>query len=561
MKTSSICFQYVLRCFGRHPVPKKNVVYFECSSRNKDNLAPHGCYKFKDSGVIVQGWERGTWNVDTVPKDGKCPFCGKPVVIHQRNSKKIRLCAETLPGDKESASENSTISAETKNTVYPELKRWLPPFLIRRDITFRNPALIVVDPLKGLELNGTKNTSDDIIFDFVSYNQSIQSTAGIQRMSIFLDEESPKDFCDEQLPRLIAEDGDLLIGLTPAHQMSWTFDDVFEKAQIYYRTPKVCEFLNSTDKTKKYDLVEITDSPNSIGVLQASTYDNPTLGAQVIEEMFSSIDDPDVFATRCYGIHKQVSGRIFKNFDYRIHYIDFDKYFPDGMFHEWNHYRMIDYHSHNKWACLWMSLSPWNEAFIWHEWSPDPEKMTTRMISNEIAILSGNYSFKLNLIDALAATTQTNTATSTLDDLNDLFIELKRNGICTGGYWETWDTKGIRGREVVRERLKYAKERNKPFNNVVEKDGVKRYLPTLWISNRCPETARSLKQWRLESYTASASNINKDRKETPTQKWSHFCTALEAIFKDERVKPPVSSYKQVTKQPPKYFHGRRSIRI
>ena len=563
MKTSSVCFQYVLRVLGRHPIPKKNVVYFECSTRNKDNLAPHGYYKFKDNDVIVPGWERGTWGLTDLPKDGKCPFCGAPIVIHQRQAKKIRLCAETLPGDKETISDDGTQTAETKNTIYPELKRWMPPFLIKRNITSRNSAMIVLDPLKGLELNGTKNIDCDIVFDFVSYSQVIQAGAGVQRMSIYCDEEPDKEFWDEQYPaRLLAEDGDILLGLTPAQSMSWTFDHIFEQAQVYYRTPKICEYLNLSDKDRKYHLVERTDSPTPIAVVQASTDDNPTLSQSIIDEMFSAVDDPDVLATRRYGIHKQVSGRIFKSFDYRTHFIDFEKYFPDGMFRDWNHYRMIDYHSHNKWANVWMSLSPWNEAFVWQEWSPDPEKMTTRLISNEIALMSGDYKFKLDLIDALAAETQTNTGTSTVEDLNDIFLELKRDGICTGAYWETWDTKGIRGREVVRERLKYAKECKRPFNNKVQEGqfnvyGSTRYLPTLWISNRCTETGRSLKQWRLESRGRSASNVDKDRKETPAQKWSHFCCCLEAVFKDKRCRSPLIGYKPKSRPAPSYFQGRR----
>ncbi|MCK4328778.1 hypothetical protein KAX02_02940 [candidate division WOR-3 bacterium] len=557
-KTSAICFQYVMRVLGHHPVPKKNVVYFECKSRNQDNLAPHGYYEFIDNGVKVKGWEKGTWNIKTLPKDGKCPYCGEPIVIHQRTSNKIRLCAETLPGDKEQVSDDKTQTAETKNTIYPELKKWLPPFLLKRDITFRNPAMIVKDPLKGMTLNNTINKGNDIIFDFISYNQSIQSTAGIQRLSIFCDEESPKDFWDEQIPRLLKEDGDLLLGLTPANLMSWTYDEIFEKAQIYYRTSKVCEFLNKTEKDRNYKTLEITDSPNPIAVIQAATDDNPTLSPQVIDEMFFAVDDPDVLATRRYGIHKQVSGRIFKTFDYKIHFIDYEKYFPTGMFHDWNHYRMIDYHSHNKWACVWLSVSPYNEAFVWKEWSPDPERIITRLIVNEMAVMSGDYKFKLNLVDALAAENQPGSGTSTLEDLNDFFLELKREGICTGAYFETWNTKGIRGREVIRERLKYAKDCKRPFNNKVQHQGITRYLPTLWISNRCPETARSLKQWRLESRVRAASNVDKDRLERPTQKFSHYCTALEAIFKDRRLKAPLTVYKAPSKTP-SYFQGARRV--
>lgn len=435
----------------------------------------------------------------------------------------------------------------------------MPPFLIKRDITFRNPALIIHDPNAGIELNGTKHKGDDIVFDFVSYSQSIQAV-GVQRCSVYCDEEPPKDFYDEQLPRLLAEDGDFILGLTPANGLSWTFDDIFEKAHVYVRTQKVCDFLNATDKGKVHKLAEKTDSARSIAVLQAATDDNPTLGKPIIEQLFASVDDPDTMATRRYGIHRQVSGRIFKEFDYKVHFIDFEKWFPTGMYHDWNHYRMIDYHPHNKWACVWMSVSPFNEAFVWSEWAPDPEKIVTRQIANEMALMSTDYRFKCDLIDPRAAETQTNTGTTTVDDLNHAFAELKREGICTGAYWETWDTKGTRGREVVRERLKNSREVNIPFNNKRVMEGTTRYVPTLWISNRCPQTAQSMKQWRLESWSRSVNNVNKDRKESPAQKHSHFCTALEAVFKDLRCRPALIGERREPERPaPRYFQGRRMV--
>ena len=883
MKTSSVTFQYVMRVLGRHPVPKKNVVYVECSTRNKDNPAPHGFYNLNRDGVILPGWEQGTWTVHKFPE--VCTFCGAKTVIHQRNSKKIRLASETLPGDKESTSADGTETAETKNTVYPELKKWMPPYLIKRDITFRNPAMVVEDIFAGMELNGSRNKASDIVFDFVSYSQSIQAGAGVQRMSVFCDEEPPKDFWDEQIPRLLAEDGDMILGLTPAHQMcfddktevlseegwinyenlftgdniltfnmnsqdlefkpvrgihisnhkgklislkcrgfdalvthdhkwpvknketgeikfvqtdelkthhkifrsvknsfegkpfetlpdgfysdwfvelagwfltdgcmmhncqqvridqcydaypdncekirtilsnldeshyyereyfrtldngvkrkclkwtlsggiakqlrrlfpnrkltsyfvfklnkvqqqllydslmdgdgcrngssdkfrgveetidsfqilcvllgkkaskaseitkygttvyksiiqkedirykpfthvcslkrtevdydgivwcpstenetviarrngsiyisgnTWTFDEIHERASVFFRTESVVDYLNSVEKKRNYNQIETTDSSRSIGVMQASTYDNPTLSKSVVDEMYKNIDDPDVKATRCYGIHRHVSGRIFKFFDYKIHFIDFEEYFPDGMFHDWNHYRMIDYHPHNKWACSWMSVSPWNEAFIWQEWSPDPERIITRSIANEIALMSSDYKFKFDIIDPEAEINQPNTNTTTVQDLNQYFMELKKEGICSGAYWQTWFTKGTRGREVVRERLQNSLDCKRPFNNKVQDQGISRYVPTIWISNRCVETARSLKQWRLEGELRSKRNVDKDKTEKPAQKWSHYCTAIECAFKDKRLRPPLLEVRP-TRRTPRYFQGR-----
>jgi hypothetical protein len=54
------------------------------------------------------------------------------------------------------------------------LKRWLPPFLIKKDITQRSPKMVIKSVLGG----------PDIVVEFVSYGQSVQSTAGSQRFII-----------------------------------------------------------------------------------------------------------------------------------------------------------------------------------------------------------------------------------------------------------------------------------------------------------------------------------------------------------------------------------------
>lgn len=45
----------------------------------------------------------------------------------------LRFASEVLPGD------TGKGGKEIKNTQYPEFKKWLPPSLIKKDITFRSP--------------------------------------------------------------------------------------------------------------------------------------------------------------------------------------------------------------------------------------------------------------------------------------------------------------------------------------------------------------------------------------------------------------------------------------
>jgi len=113
---------------------------------------------------------------------------GREVILQLR--KDARLASETLPG--ETTDGKGETSTEVKNTLYPELKKWLPPFLIKKDITARSPKMVIKSGVGG----------PDIVVEFVSYNQSVQSTAGSQRFIIKCDEEPPKAFWEEQLPRL-----------------------------------------------------------------------------------------------------------------------------------------------------------------------------------------------------------------------------------------------------------------------------------------------------------------------------------------------------------------------
>lgn len=532
-KTSGVTRNYVARILGVHPIPKKNIVYFECEDRQKaklDNVLKKE-YLLKHKSI-----DSATWISGKIPQDNICPECGKQVIQHTRGSRVFRFCSETLPGQSANVSKEG-ISAEVKNTQYPEFKKWLPQFLIKKDITARNPAITIIDIFGG----------QDIIVEFVSYNQSVQSTAGPQRMSVWTDEQPPIDFLEEQYPRLIAEDGDLVITCTPADRLTHLYDSIFERAKYYFRTKTICDKFN----LKQF---ERTDNNTDIAVFQAATDDNPTLSKDDIEAQFKDIDDPDALTIRRYGIFKQVSGRIFKSFDWNIHNISKEKYFAEGIPHGWNHFRGIDYHEHVNWACGMMVISPENEAFIYGEFNPSPENMVTIEIAREFALMGKDYKYTLNLIDPLATKVQVNTGLSVVDDLNRAFSEYKKENIGTGAYWQGWDTKSTRGRDELRKRLKNSTLVGKPFNNTIIKDGQKIYLPTLWILDNCRITAKAFKNWRLEE--RATTDPTKDMKETPQQKWSHFPMVYECLFKHPACKP---KYNYGDFQPHKYerFKGER----
>ena len=562
MKTASTAYQYVMRIFGTHPVPKRNVVYLECNERANLARKTYDPIEYRETLreylVLHKSKDSATWRADLYPADMRCPECGAKIIVHKRKSRIFRFASQTLPSEKEDLGGDTSQSAEINNTQYPEFKKWLPKFLIKKDITVRNPAIIISDPLAGKWFGDQQHLGSDIVVEFQSYVQAVQAGAGVQRMSCWCDEEPPFDFFEEQFPRLLVEDGDIIVSVTPANGMTWTFDDIFEKAALYIRTPTICEYYVKEEGWNECKPYEVTDSDKDIAVIQAATDDNPTLSPDVIEESYRNTPDPDgtIVATRRYGIFKQATGRIFKDFRHNLHVIDLNKYgiTPEGL-SEWVLGRSFDFHPANPHAIVWVALSPTNEAFVYGEWNPSPSTWVTSRLCEEIGMRSGFDKFVCNLIDPLANTINTNTGRTTIEEMNKHFHLMKMQGKCAGGYWEVFATKGEVGRDAIKERLQNSVKCLTPFNNMYIENGVEMFYPTIWLSRECQLTGNSLRHWRLETWVSNKQMTTKDKKETPSQKWSHFCTALEGLFKDSRFKPRRERTYQKRSQ--SRFQGRR----
>jgi hypothetical protein len=140
-------------------------------------------------------------------------------------------------------------------------------------------------------------------------------------------------------------------------------------------------------------------------------------------------------------------------------------------------------------------------------------------------------------MDPLAQTAQPNTGTSVMDDMNRYFLNAKREGLCSGAYWQPWNTKSERGRDMVAMRMKNAVTCGKPFNNLQVRDGKKEYLPTIWIFSRCKNFANSFKNWRWEEWADPSAQVSKEEKNTAQQKFSHFPMTVEGLLKDQRFRP------------------------
>jgi len=215
--------------------------------------------------------------------------------------------------------------------------------------------------------------------------------------------------------------------------------------------------------------------------------------------------------------------------------------------------RSIDFHERNNWAIIWVLLDTCDEAYVYREFSPSPIRTTTDAIVESMVDMSEMEEYRFNLIDPLAGKNQTNSRTSAIEDINNKLRSMYNENRSSRGVFEPFDTKGTHGRAMIRTRLHNSMVAGKPGNNLTVVEGREVLIPTLWISDQCPQTATSLRNWRYEEWTGNSASM-KDRKEAPIQKYSHFCTALEGVMKDSRFKVPRVRMKY---RPPNLFKGRR----
>lgn len=311
-KTAGVARSYVIRILGKHPVPRKNMIYFMC--KNRHEIGPYHVINTKSDICPA------------VDEEGK-PCCGEKLEVKQRNDRVFRFSSANLPmqGDEKKAGEVISMSSEVRNTQHPAFKRWLPPMLLIKDCTTRASQQTIIDPVAerlGLKLS-------PIVVEYTSYKQPLTSKQGQGRVSVWMDEQCTYEEWIENKRRVVSEKGDIIITNTPVDYISYLYDEIFERAQTYYRTQSIVDHYK-----RKYnqDLarIEHTGLNTKIGVFCASTYDNPLIDQEEIEDMLAGTDDPDVADISVYGEFKQISGRIFKSFSNKVHVVDPNLYFSEA---------------------------------------------------------------------------------------------------------------------------------------------------------------------------------------------------------------------------------------
>ncbi len=337
-KGAMVVINYILRILGCHPVAQKNVLYYQCENAIKYDEAER---KDKDLTEIERGHYYSPKNVVDM-KFGVdpyialysdkyiCPECSTKLTPHIRQGahRVIRFASQTMPGSESAAKGKGSgreANTETKNTQFIELMKWMPAHLLRdKKISVRDATLRVLDPFP---------TGMDIVIEFVSFGQVVQSSAGVQRMSNWLDELPSKEFFDEQVPRMLAVDNsDIILSYTVTKDVGYLFDLIWSRGRWIYRSKSIVKHFKEK-KNEIIPMVEETDSEfKNIAVFHGSTFDNPTLKPSRVREMMKLLhddctDNEDVMDMRLYCLFKEISAYIFPSFNMRTHVIDPSRYF------------------------------------------------------------------------------------------------------------------------------------------------------------------------------------------------------------------------------------------
>ena len=423
--------------------------------------------------------------------------------VERRNvlNKPIRMVSKCLPKS----------DSDEENQQYVELKRLLPSEFVKKDVTARSATMTVRDPHGG---------SDNKV-EFMSSSQEIDAFMSVQRSAYYQDEEIERLKWDESHIRLLKEGGDSTIALTPVRGLDWTFDSIWKRAKIIYRSKLIHEMYGFPE-------VEHTGSKADIEVFCWATDDNPVMDEATLDRIFNDIDDPDDLAMRRYGVFKQVSGRIYKSFDEKIHVQKFDDVFDAGLFRTYWNYRVIDFHPAKPWYVSYVAVSPHHEWYVWNELVAKHEHKTTLELRDEIkenSILGEDEEFnRCTLIDPLSRMQQVNTGFTCFDDLAMGEEGLRR--------LTPADTKNEEGQMNIKMRLKNSLICGVPGNNVnrkaIEESRYGIYLPTLWILDNCKTHIEHLKSWRYVDFKQEHVKAVKQIKRK-SEKYSDACRNLEFL--------------------------------
>lgn len=428
--------------------------------------------------------------------------------VPKRNilNKPMRFVSKIKPGDKD----------DEENQQYVEFKRFVPDYLVEKDVTARSAQMIIRRPKSGQKVK----------VEFMSSHQDHDAFMSVQRAALYQDEEIDKIKFDENQMRLLREkkegSGDTTISLTPARGLDWTYDAIWCRARKIFRSKTICDKFG-------YKPVETNDKVNTnIEIFCWATDDNPIMDQNSIDILFRDTIDPDDIAMRRYGVFKQASGKIYKVFSRQSQVVPEEKVFDLDLFKNYWHYRIIDYHPDKPWYVSWVVITHRQEWIVWQEFVASHDNCTSFDLRDKIKAMSlvdeDDLHNRMTLIDPLSKVKQPNTGLSVFDDLKSGEDAIHRLTAA--------DTKNTSARDKVKVRLFNANECEVPGNNINKKEVTDQrygiYRPALWFFDSCTGHIEHFDKWRLVDFKQEHVKATRTIKR-PSEKWSDFCRNIEFL--------------------------------
>ena len=447
--------------------------------------------KVKDTADVFRTLAQTLRESVTNPDINKYTPHSKQEIFHQSDAKGKLFLGGNRSGKTVGGGTECVMRLRKKHPYRPELNNIIEPIrgrIVTVDLVQGLDKIVLPEIARWMPKSDLKNGSWEDSYDkatrtltiengswveFMTYEQDIEKFAGTSRHWTWFDEEPPKYIWDECRARLIDTNGDWWITMTPVEGLTWTFEDVYNRAlELGYL------------------------------VVEIEMDENPYLGHDEIETYFAGMSEDDKKARR-KGQYIPVGGFIYANFISDANWLD-----PIVPPADWLHFAGMDHGFTNPTAWLWAAVNREGFMVVYHE-----HYESDRLVSYHAAkVLEANRQLKrqpqyyvgdpsIRSIDPITGTS--------------VHLEYAEHGVPI-----------VLGNNDQKAGLMRTSRLFKGIEIVGEDGTTLVHRPKLYITRDCPNLIHEIKTLRWAVWRDKKSQYEKNKKEEQQKKDDHAADAL-----------------------------------
>lgn len=207
------------------------------------------------------------------------------------------------------------------------------------------------------EINGFPNRKllfkNGSMIVFKSYDQGVESFASDDCDGIWFDEEPPLEIVKESRMRLLDRNGEMVFSMTSVKGVTELISEIFEEYEII--ESRFAPHVNET--------LPVIAEKNGIRFYFLWTTDNPHIDQNRVKEEIKLMSRDEI-KSRIYGIPINLQGRIYPQFNRKVHVIPFE----DAPTENVVLYHILDPHDRKPWAMQWIIMDKTNTAYCVDEY-------------------------------------------------------------------------------------------------------------------------------------------------------------------------------------------------